>query len=75
MKKARLGRLVKIKNAKKIHYPNVNDSYMAIWVKDEDGSNPRCLLFTESDLAKAQFRAEKNKEDLTCRSTASMLLD
>jgi hypothetical protein len=75
MKSTRLGRLVKVKNTKKVNYPNVNDAYFAIWVKDAAGKNPKCLLFTEADLAKAELRAQKNPEDLTERSLYSLMVD
>jgi hypothetical protein len=73
--KTRLGRLVKVGNTKKAHFPNVNDAYYAVWVKDADGNNPKCLLFTETDIAKAELRASKNQEDLTERSLNSLILD
>ncbi len=73
--KARLGQLVKVKNSKKQHFPNVNDAYYAVWVKDEDGHGHKCLLFTETDLAKAELRASKNPEDLTERSLNSLIFD
>lgn len=75
MKTTRLGRLVKVKNTKKVNYPNVNDTYFALWVKDAEGKNPKCLLFTEADLAKAELRAQKNPEDLTGRSLYSLMMD
>lgn len=75
MKTTRLGRLVKVKNTKKVNYPNVNDNYFALWVKDASGKNSKCLLFTEADLAKAELRAQKNPEDLTERSLYSLMMD
>ena len=75
MTKTRLGRLVKVKNTKKVNFPNVNDAYFAVWVKDANGENPECLLFTEADLAKAKLRALRNPEDLTERSLYSKMLD
>jgi hypothetical protein len=71
----RLGRLVKVENIKTKAFSNESVSYISVWVKDADGSNPRCLLFTENELAKAEARAFKNEEDLTERSWISKLLD
>ena len=72
--KTRLGRLVKVKNTKKVNFPNVNDVYSALLVKDEKGE-VKCLLFTEADLAKAELRAKRNPEDLTEQSMLSKMLD
>lgn len=71
----RLGRIVKVNNIKTKAFSNENPSYLCVWVKDADGSNPRCLLFTENEIAKAEMRAFKNTEDLTQRSVVSKLLD
>lgn len=73
--KARLGQLVKVRNTKKQNHPNVNDAYFAVWVKEQDGHGHKCLLFTETDLAKAELRALRNPEDLTDRSLTSLILD
>ena len=69
----RLGRLVKVKNTKAKAFSHESDSYIAVWVKDDEGS--KCLLFTENELSKAEHRALKNEEDLTQRSLISKLLD
>jgi len=71
----RLGRLVRVKNTKTKSFAHESDSYISVWVKDTDGLNPRCLLFTDSEITKAELRAEKNKEDLTKRSFISSILD
>ena len=69
----RLGNLVKVKNTKTKAFSHESDSYIAVWIKDCKGE--RCLLFTESELSKAELRALKNTEDLTHRSWISKLLD
>lgn len=57
------GRLVRVWNqdAK----PAANPKYVAVWVEAASGKKERCLLFTESQIAAAEDRANKNKEDLT----------
>jgi hypothetical protein len=49
--------------------------YVAVQVENADGSDERCLLFTEKEIQAAQERADKNKEDLTNRSFITDLLD
>lgn len=70
----RLGRLVKVRNTKTKSFSHESEYYISVWIKDLHGVN-KCLLFTESELSKAEFRAEKNKEDLTQQSWISKLLD
>lgn len=50
-------------------------SYIAVQVEDEDGSNERCILFTEDEINKAQERAKKNPEDLTEKGFFTKLFD
>jgi hypothetical protein len=78
----RIGRLVRVKNTqpKDVSHPlraiaNENTSYISVWVKDADGVNPRCLLFTDVEIHRAEARGQKNKEDQTKRSWLSKLLD
>jgi len=56
------GRLISVYN--KDRHVSAKMAYKAVWVEDSDGSNKRCLLFTDHELEKAEERAEKNKEDL-----------
>lgn len=69
----RLGRLVKVKNQKSKSFSNENDHYIAVLVKD--AKKVKCLMFTETELAKAEARAEKNPEDQPEQSWISELLD
>jgi len=71
----RLGRIIRVTNNKIKSFSHESDSYLAVWVKDGDGLNPRCLLFTDTELVRAEMRAAKNKEDLTERSWISKLID
>jgi hypothetical protein len=78
----RIGRLVRVKNTqpKDVSHPvrafaNENSTYISVWVKDADGVNPRCLLFTDVEIHRAEARSLKNKEDHTRRSLISKLLD
>ena len=59
------GRLIKVENTKKPKFSNANDTLFAVQVEDANGSNERCLLFTESQIQVAEKRAAKNPEDLT----------
>jgi len=46
-----------------------------VQVEDEDGSNERCILFTQDEIDKAQERANKNPEDLTEKGFFTNLFD
>lgn len=67
------GRLIRVFNTNK--KSAANKLYMAVQVEDADGSNERCLLFTENQVLKAQERANKNKEDLTTKGFLADLFD
>lgn len=69
----RLGRLVKVKNTKTKSFTNENDEYISVLVKFD--SDVRCLMFTETELAKALNRADKNIEDQPKQSWLSKILD
>jgi len=69
------GRLVHVKNTKKLKFSNAKDSYAALWVEDANSKNERCLLFTERELKIAEDRAKKNLEDLTIKSALQNLID
>jgi len=67
------GRLVRVENTERTF--GSPDVYIAVQVEDADGSNERCLLFTEKEIKDAQERADKNKEDLTKKDFLTGLLD
>ncbi len=69
------GRLVKVWNTKRKKFSNAKLIYFAMWVEDANGKNERCLLFTESEIARAEHRASQNKEDLTKKSLLTNLFD
>lgn len=69
------GRLIRVKNTKKPKFSNAKNEYLAIFVEDADGKNERCLLFTERELKVAEYRASRNKEDLTKKSLLQDMLD
>jgi hypothetical protein len=75
MKKTRLGRLVKVKNLKRNNFSTEKESYVAVLVKNEDGSNERCILLTDAELHKAEQRAIRNPEDNVQKSFYSSLID
>lgn len=67
------GRLISVDNTDRKFGSSA--SYIAIQVEDTDGSNERCLLFTDAEIAKADERAKKNPEDLTEKGFFTNLLD
>lgn len=71
----RIGRVNRVKNTKTRSFSHESESYLAVWVKDADGLNPKCLLFTDSEIAKGEARALRNEEDQPKRSWISKLLD
>ena len=64
-KRVTSGRLIKVLNENK--HRLANEQYYSVWVEDADGSNERCLLFTENEIRIAEERAAKNPEDLTSK--------
>jgi hypothetical protein len=73
MAKAVKGRLIKVDNTDRKFGSAL--SYIAVQVEDEDGSNERCILFTQDEIVKAQVRASKNPEDLTKKGFFTNLFD
>lgn len=71
--KVKQGRLIRVQNTERTF--GSADVYVAVQVENADGSDERCLLFTEKEIQSAQERADKNKEDLTNRSFITDLLD
>jgi hypothetical protein len=71
--KVKQGRLIRVQNTERTF--GSADVYIAVQVENADGSDERCLLFTEKEIQAAQERADKNKEDLTNRSFITDLLD
>ncbi|MES2620180.1 MAG: hypothetical protein V4615_04940 [Bacteroidota bacterium] len=66
MSNVRKGRLIPVEN--KGRKFGSATGYYACFVENEKGKKERCLLFTESELAVAEARAQKNKEDLPKKS-------
>lgn len=71
----RLGRILRVTNNKTKSFSHESDSYLAVWMKDGDGENARCFLFTDTELHRAESRAKKNPEDLTGRNWISKMID
>jgi hypothetical protein len=61
-KKAKLGKLTTVENKEKTSHLAA-EKYIAVWVEDENCIK-KCLLLTESDIAKASVRTLKNSEDV-----------
>lgn len=60
---ATMGRLIRVENAGENKKFNEADTYAAVWVEDADGSNKRCVLFTDGEIQRAERRALKNPDD------------
>lgn len=73
MSTVKRGRLIDVQNQKRKFGSSLG--YIAVWVEDSDGSNERCLLFTEKEIKRAEKRAKDNPEDLTKKSWFRDLLD
>jgi hypothetical protein len=73
--KVKAGRLIKVWNTEKKKFSNAKPWYISVWVEDADGSNERCLLFTEKEIQRAELRASKNIEDLTDKNFFTNLVD
>lgn len=67
------GRLIEVENTERKF--GSASSYIAVQVENEDGSNERCILFTQDEINKAQERANKNPEDLTKKGFLTNLFD
>lgn len=73
MSKVKRGRLIDVENQERKFGSALG--YIAVWVEDSDGSNERCLLFTEKEIKKAEKRAKYNPEDLTKKGWFRDLID
>ena len=69
------GRLIPVWNTKRKKFSNANRQYIAVWVEDANGKNERCLLLTQKELERLEYRAKRNKEDLTEKSFWTDMLD
>jgi hypothetical protein len=67
------GRLIEVNNKDRKFGSAL--SYIAMQVEDSDGTNERCLLFTDAEIAKAEERAKRNPEDLTEKGFFTDLFD
>jgi hypothetical protein len=67
------GRLISVENADRAF--GSAPYYIALQVEDADGSNERCLLFTDAEIEKAEKRAKRNPEDLTEKGFFTNLFD
>ena len=61
------GRLIRLINASKRKFSNSKDDYLAVWVEDADGSNGRCLLFTDREIKLAEMRSNKHPENIATK--------
>ena len=70
----RLGKLIRVKNTKAKAFSHENDTYQAVLIKLPTG-DVKCLLFTDSEITKAELRTNKNTEDQLEQSFISLILD
>jgi len=68
-----MGKVIRIKNKKATNFTNENDSYLTVLVKVN--GKVKSLMLTDVEFAKAESRAEKNKEDQVKQSWISKILD
>jgi hypothetical protein len=67
------GRLISVENKDRLF--GSASQYIAVQVEDADGSNERCILFTDAEILKAEERAKRNPEDLTEKGFFTNLID
>ena len=58
------GKLHKIWDSNTAKADDAIPLYISVLVEDVDGTNPRFLLLTPSELRRAEYRAVQNTEDL-----------
>lgn len=73
MSKVVKGRLITVDNKDRKFGEALN--YIAVQIEDADGTNERCILFTDSEIKKAEERAKRNPEDLTKKGFITNLFD
>ncbi len=69
------GRIIRMRNTNKPKFSNAKDEYNVLWIEDADGSNERCLFFTPREIAVAELRGQKNKEDWPKKGLLQDLID
>jgi len=69
------GRLIQVWNDLRAKFSNAAKLYWAVWVENAKGDNEECLLFTDAEIARARYRASRNKEDLTSKNLLIDLMD
>jgi hypothetical protein len=69
------GRIIQVWNTARKKFSNAKKKYFAVWVEDANGKNERCLLFTEKEIKRAEYRASRNKEDLTEKNLITDIFD
>jgi hypothetical protein len=70
-----MGRLIRVWNTKRKAFSNAKKWYYAVQIEDADGTNERCLLFTEKEIKRAEYRAKRNPEDLPDKSWWTDIID
>lgn len=69
------GRLIRVDNTNRPKFSNSAKMYAAVWVEDPNGKNERCWLLTKNEIERLDYRASRNKEDLTKKSKLTDMLD
>jgi len=73
--RTKAGRLIRVWNTARKKFSNEARQYTAVWIEDPDGGKERCWLLTDSDIARMEYRSERNKEDWTQKDFWTDLLD
>jgi hypothetical protein len=63
------GRLIKVWDTNSSKIDNATPLYISVWVEDADGTNARCLLFTPTEIERAEHRTIYNMKDLIEKTT------
>ena len=71
----KLGRLIKVWNKNRPKFSNAKKVYYALQIEDANGKNERCILLTQRDLERAEYRASRNMEDLTKKDWLTDVFD
>ena len=72
--KVKLGRIITVYNKKRKHWKACK-TYNAISIKESLDSDEECLLLTDRELQRIEYRASRNEEDVPSKSFWTDLFD
>ncbi len=70
----RIGRVYKIQNTQKPKLTNAKDWYYGLYI-EEDNDEESFIMLTESELARAKYRASRNLEDYKAKGWLTDIID